>query len=131
MPDFTLTQEQYEALVALAREGLIRSDGTIFEERAVRLDEWLRLIENSNDIQRDFVWVQWQELDEPLPQGTQFPENWPPDKRRSIEFVSRRVAKVDVNIMLDEHARKPLNVLCTRDPGAMRGWTPLDDFFPN
>jgi hypothetical protein len=122
MASFTLTQEQYEALVALARAGAVG-------DNLANLEAWLRLIETANGITRDFVLVQWQEQDSALPPGTRFPEVWPPELRRSIEYVTRRVAKSDVESMLTEHARSPINVLCTKDPQGKYGWTPIDDFF--
>lgn len=126
---FTLTQEEYEALIAFAREGTKNDAGQVKHDLALRLDAFLRSIERNNDITRDAVWVQWQELDEPLPPGTRFPEVWPPEKRVYIEFVTRLVARADVNDALEQNARNPTSVLVTRDPGATYGWTELDKFF--
>lgn len=126
---FTLTQEEYEALIAYAREGTKDDAGQVNHELAVRLDAFLRSIEKKNGVERDGVWVQWQELGEPLPQGTRFPEKWPPDKRVYIELVTRKVAKADVTDALRQNAKTPISVLVTRDPGAMYGWTELDKFF--
>jgi hypothetical protein len=126
---FTLTQEEYEALIALAREGTKDDDGQVDHDLAVRLDAFLRSIEKNNGIERDAVWVQWQELDEPLPAGTRFPEVWPPEKRVYIELIGRRVAKADVDDVLRQNAKNPTSQMVTSDPGAMYGWTPLSDYF--
>ena len=128
--EFTLTQEEYEALIALAREGTKNDEGQVTNhDLAVRLDAFLRSIEKNNGIERSAVWVQWQELDEPLPPGTRFPEEWPPRMRVYIELISRRVARSDVDDALRQNATNPTSVLVTSDPGAMYGWTELDDFF--
>lgn len=123
---FTLTQEQYESLVHLARLGA----ATRGEGKQVELEQWLRLIEKENGVTRSFVLVQWQELDQPLPPGTDFPNKWPPELRQSIELVSRPVARADVDALLAQKARKPTAVLVTRDPEGLVGWKPLDAFFP-
>ena len=122
--EFTLSQEQYEALVALARAGA-SSD----PNRQRRLEDFLLAIEKDNGITRSFVLVRWQELGQPLPIGTFFPTTWPPQLQRSIEFVSRPVAKVDVERMLAVHATSPTSVMCTRDPAGILGFKPIDDFF--
>lgn len=131
---FTLTQQQYEALIAFAREGTKDGDGQVLSEKASQLDSFLRLIEEENDVTRDAVWIQWQNASEPLPPTTNFPSVWPPENRFYIEFIStpdnvRKVSRADVDIVLDQKARDPQNVLVTKDPGANVGWTPVDDFF--
>lgn len=124
MPGFNLSVEQYEALVFLAKRGA-QSDPSLL----VQLDQFLRSIEKANGVNRDFLWVQWQELSAPLPQGTRFPESWPAKLRKSIELVTRRIAKVDVEQVLSKYASDPITVLVTRDPAGLVGWTPIDDFF--
>lgn len=126
---FTLTQEQYEALIALAREGVKDSAGAAIPEAARRLDEFLKLIEKNNGITRDGLWVQWQELNAPLPPGSSFPEKWPLEMRRYIELVTRKIAKADVMSVVNTHAHNPTSILVTRDPAALIGWTPVEDFF--
>lgn len=121
--DFTLTQEQYETLVALARKG------STTEDQARDTDAFIRTIEAKNGITRYYLLVQWQEIDSPLPPRTRFPSVWPPELRGSIEFLSRPVAKSDVLSLLKERARQPTNVLVTTDPGGVLGWTKLDEFF--
>jgi hypothetical protein len=124
MPTITLSQEQYEALIALARAGVADNP-----QRVVWLEQWLRSIERQNGITRSFLMVQWQEISAPLPAGTSFPEVWPPRLRQSIEFVTRPVARADVDALLEEHATNPTEVLVTPDPNGELGWTPVDDYF--
>ena len=126
---FTLSQEQYEALIAFARRGTLDSEGNVILEQSRRLDEYLKSIEADNDINRDSIWVQWQEMNQPLPSNTNFPSTWPPEMRHYIELLTRPVARADVDTVLANLARAPVNVLCTRDPAARVGWTPVDDFF--
>lgn len=118
-----LNQQDYEALIALARKGAATPD----EVR--RLDTFLRSIEKANGVNRYGLWVQWQEQDQPLPPTTRFPETWPPDLRFYVELISRPIARVDVEAVLKQKARKPANVLVTKDPGALVGWSELDSFF--
>jgi hypothetical protein len=98
-------------------------------QQMVTLDQWLRQIESKNGIARYFLWIQWQEKSAPLPQGARFPEIWPAKLRRSIEFVSRPIAKADVELTLNTYANDPIEVLVTPDPNALLGWTPLNDYF--
>jgi hypothetical protein len=125
----SLTEEEYSALVTLAREGTKDADGVIIPERARRLDTFLRMIERKSGVMRSGVWVQWQEMDQKLPATTSFPDKWPPELRQYIELVSRPVAKADVEAMLAVKARRPTNVLVTSDPDAKVGWSTLDSFF--
>lgn len=132
--NFTLTQQEYEALIAFAREGTKGADGQTLSEKALQLDTFLKHIEKNNGFTRSAVWIQWQNAKEPLPPTTKFPDVWPPEKRYYIEFVSttttpRFVSRADVDIVLEAHAQEPVNVLVTKDPGARVGWTPVDDFF--
>lgn len=124
----TVTLQEYETLVALAREGTRNGDGSV-TDKARELDLFLRSIEKRNNISRDGLWVQWQELDQPLPPKVRFPTTWPPELRKYIELTTRRVSKADVQAVLKAHASKPTNVMVTRDPGALVGWTTLDQYF--
>lgn len=126
---FTLTTEEYEALVALAREGTKDVNGSPIHDKAVVLNDFLVSLEKKAGITRDLLWVQWQELDEPLPPGTRFPERWPPEKRVLLEYVTRRISRADVEEVLNANAKNPTSVLVTRDPGALFGWMELDAFF--
>lgn len=120
---FSLTQEEYEALIALARKGATEADD------ARRLDSFLRGIEKKNGYTRYVLWVQWQEADQPLPPTVRFPETWPPEMRFYLELVTRPIARIDVDQVLQARARQPVNVLVTPDPAALVGWTPVDDYF--
>lgn len=126
---FTLSREQYEALIAYAREGTKDADGNPIHDKAVALDDFLVSIERANGITRYQLWVQWQELDEPLPAGTRFPESWPPQLRVFIEQVTRTISRSDVDAVLLSNAKNPTSVLVTSDPGAKYGWTEIDAYF--
>jgi len=110
--------------VAKARVGV---EGN--QQAVVDLERWLQTIERRNGVVRHFLMVQWQELSSPLPAGTNFPSVWPPELRRTIELVSRPIAKADVEAVLAEHASDPTNVLVTPDPNGEVGWTPVDAYF--
>jgi len=126
---FTLTQQQYEALIEFARRGTRDDDGVIDTESSRQLDEFLKFIEKDNGITRDGVWVRWQESDQPLPPGSSFPDQWPPSMQYWLEFIGRRVSQADVEAVVDAQARAPVNVMVTRDPGARVGWTEVANFF--
>lgn len=121
---FTLNLEQYESLVSLARAGTVSDPN-----KARQLEKWLRLIEESNNVERDLVVVLWQELNQPLPPGTFFPTKWPPELKKTVELTTRRVARADIDKVLEAHAKTPISVMCTRDPAGILGLTPIDDFF--
>lgn len=123
MATFNLTQEQYEALVALAQLGAATPD------KLRALNTFLKSIESLNGITRSSLWIQWQEMDQPLPPTTNFPAVWPPEMRFYLELITRPIAKADVNAVVQRQARKPTNVLVTPDPGGLVGWTPVDAFF--
>ena len=127
MPNLTLTQEDYEALIALARQGAAAACDP--SAAMNNLNAFLQSIEQANGITRYAVWVQWQEMDQPLPPKTAFPTSWPPSMRAYIEFLTRPVAKVDVLNVVAQKASKPTNILVTKDPGATLGWTPINQFF--
>jgi hypothetical protein len=120
---FTLSQEEYEALIAMAR------DGATTTEKIHALDDFLKSIERSNGITRYSLWVQWQEMDQPLLPNVSFPASWPPELRFRLENLTRPIAKVDVERVISLKARKPTNVLVTPDPAGLVGWTPYADFF--
>jgi hypothetical protein len=120
----TLDQQQYEALISLARAGT-----TGDADKARQLEEFLKSIEAANNVTRSILWVRWQEMDQPLPPATRFPDSWPPEQEYFIELISRRVARADVDAVIAARARKPNNIMVTPDPGARVGWTPVDDYF--
>lgn len=116
--------QQYSSLVSLARRGVLGDQGA-----TLALETFLRDIEKQNSLERDFVWVQWQEAGAELPPGTRFPETWPPEMRQYIELITRKVSKADVTAVLETHAVNPVNVLVTRDPAGLVGWTTPDALF--
>jgi len=120
---FTLSQEQYEALIALARVGATTP------EKQRTLDAFLKQIEKSNGITRYAIWIQWQEMNQPLLPNVSFPQTWPPEHRFFLENLTRPVAKADVDRVLTSKASKPTNVLVTSDPAGLVGWTPYLSFF--
>ncbi len=124
-----LDQNEYESLIELARRGAIQADGTVHADSARALNQWLEYIEKKNGITRYFVWVQWQEQDAPLPAGTNFPTKWPPEMRAPLATVSRPIARIDVEALVQAKAKKPTSILVTKDPAGVVGWTELDAFF--
>lgn len=125
--EFTLLQSEYEALISLAQAGAAAQSA----DKVRALNDFLQMVERRNGVIRSIVWVQWQEVDSPLPPGTNFPDTWPPEMRRKIELITRPVARVDVDQVVAQYARQPENILCTRDPAGIIGYTPIDDFFIN
>lgn len=119
---FTLTQQDYEALLGFARAGTLDGAGQVVHDKALRLEAFLRMIEEKNGVTRDIVWLQWQETGVPLPAGTSFPKRWPPELRVRVELVTRPISRADLEESLAAHAHNPMNVLYTRDPGAVYGW---------
>ena len=124
----SLNQEEYESLIALAREGVKDDKGNVDTLKASQLDAWLRLIEENNGITRDALWIRWQEADQPLPPTTDFPDTWPPELSFFLEFTTRKIARADVDAVIEQKASQPFNIMVTRDPAARVGFTPLDDF---
>jgi len=118
----TLTLEEYEALLSMARKGA-STDGRR------QLEPFLQSIEKRNGITRYFLWVQWQEAGYPLPPTAKFPEIWPPELRMSIERTDRAISLADVTQAMSTRANKPTNILVTTDPGATLGWTELNEYF--
>jgi hypothetical protein len=124
-----LTQEEYEALIDLARRGAQDDEGNVKIDESRRLEHWMREIERKNGIVRNFVWIRWQELDSGLPPTTSFPETWPPEQQEYLESINRPIAKQDVTRLVDDRANRPTNIMVTRDSGAEVGWQTLDAFF--
>lgn len=124
-----LDQGEYETLIEFARRGTLNPDGSINQERAIGLNSWLRMIETKNGVSRYFVMLQWQEQDAPVPAGNNFPTKWPPELRAPISLVSRPITRADADAVLAVKAKNPTNVLVTRDPAGLVGWTEIDVFF--
>jgi hypothetical protein len=129
MATFTLSQEEYEALIALARRGTRSHDGRTDQLAALQLDSFLKQIEKENGITRYALWIQWQDPTAPLPPGTNFPETWPPNLRYYLEFISRPIAESDVLAVVNPRTPNAMNIMVTPDPAALLGWTPIADFF--
>ena len=125
----SLNQEEYEALVSLARKGITNADGQIDVEKSRQLETFLQGLEKQSGISRYALWVQWQNAREPLPPNTDFPEKWPPELRAYIALTSRPIARADVDKLLSARASNPVNVLVTKDPAALVGWTDVDAYF--
>lgn len=118
-----ITQEQYLALVSLARAGCETAEKTRL------LEKFLKDIEASNGLKRYLLLVQWQEMDSPLPRNTDFPAIWPPEMRATIERSDRPSTKGEVLQLVKERSKRATNILVTRDPAGLVGWTKVDDFF--
>ncbi len=125
MADFTLTTEEYEALVFFARKGATEV------QTSRNLDNFLKSIEKKNGITRHGLWIQWQEAGKQVPTTAKFPEAWPPELRYYLELLSRPIAKADVMTAVGKKARKPLNIMVTPDPAGVIGWTLIDAYFAN
>lgn len=120
----TLSEEEYEALASLAR------DGATTPERQRGVADFITSIDKANGIVRYVLWVQWQETDSPLPPTTRFPAEWPPSLRKKIERTDRPIAQSDVTALLATYATRPVTVLVTPDIGGVLGWSTLAQFFP-
>lgn len=129
MATFTLTQEQYEALISLAQQGTRGHDGRVDQQKALVLQAFLADIEKANGITRSSLWIQWQDSKTPLPARTSFPEVWPPELRYFLQFVSRPICKTDVLAVVSQRTASAVNILVTPDPAALVGWTAIDDYF--
>jgi hypothetical protein len=126
----TLTQEQYEALISLAQRGTRRHDGRVDQQQALVLDAALKDIETSNGIVRYQLWIRWQDPTAPLPPGqTNFPKSWPPNLEYFLQFISRPIAKTDVQGIVAQKTPNAVNIMVTPDPAALLGWTPIDTYF--
>lgn len=122
--DITLTQEEYESLVALARVGVVNSPN-----HARELAAFLSTVETRNGITRYFLAVRWQELNKPLDPGVRFPDTWPPTLSATIELITRPISRADVDELLAARAENPTSVMVTNDPGQRLGWTLVNDYF--
>ena len=119
--DMTLTQDEYTALVTLARRG---ADDPVILEQAL-----LRPIERRNGIIRYYLMVQWQDAAGVVPIGTEFPGNWPANLRAAIEQVDTPINRQQVEQMVALRANKPVSILVTSDPNGQVGWSELDQWF--
>lgn len=114
----SLQLEDYQALVALSRTSKGPHD-------AIELERAIRRMDAENGIERDTLLLRWQEMDVPLPPTTRFPDVWPPELQALIERL-RPISRADVESTLKKLARRPINVMVTRDTAGRVGWVALD-----
>lgn len=127
----SLSLEQYEALIALARRSTVNADGSIDQQQAMVLTAFLNQIEKDNDITRYTLVIRWQDPTAPLPAGVRFPETWPPSLQYFLQLLSRPITKGDVLTVVEARTPSATNIMVTRDPAGLVGWTKLDDYFIN
>lgn len=132
MPTLNLTQQQYEALIALAQRSTWCADGSVNEAKAQELQNYLCEIEKANGITRYSLWIRWQDPTAPLPPGwkSNFPKTWPPNLQYFLQLLTRPLAKADVLAVVDARTPTATNIMVTPDPAALYGWTQLDTYFP-
>jgi hypothetical protein len=118
---YTLKDDEYTALVALAKQGKAAA-------QLRDIDTWLKVIEVRNGVTRFLLLVRWQEARSPAP-TTKFPKEWPPTLSLTIEQTSRPISKTDVLEHLKTRAKEPTNIMVSKDPGGELGWFTLDAFF--
>lgn len=123
MSDLTLSLEEYLALSSLAREGSTSPD----QKRV--LETFLKTLDERAGISRYLLVAQWQELRADVPPTANFPTVWPPEMRLTLERSDRPIAKSDVISAVNKKAKSPTNIMVTKDPGGIVGWTKIDDFF--
>ena len=119
----TLTNDQYEQLVGLARQGIGTSAGQN------DLNQFLATIEAANNITRYFLWVRWQEIGRIHPVNQPFPENWPPTQEIKIERLTNPITREVVEAAVADRGNNPFNILVTPDPGGVAGWSTIDQYF--
>ena len=129
MATFTLSQEQYEALISLAQRGTYNPDGSVNQQQALVLNRFLMDIESANNITRYQLWVRWQDPTAPLPPGTNFPKTWPPTLSYFIQLLTRPISKTDVMEVVAQRTANAVNIMVTPDPAALVGWSTLDGYF--
>ena len=132
MATFTLTQQQYESIIALAQRSTYCPDGSVDQARAQELDSYLREIEEANSIVRSSLWIRWQDPTAPLPPGwkSNFPATWPANLQFFLQLISRKIAKTDVLAVVSQRTANAINIMVTPDPAALVGWTQIDVYFP-
>lgn len=116
MSNITLSESQYEALVALSIEAN-ESAG-----RALRTE-----IDAANSITRYVLSVRWKDVGGKTPPNIELGKGWPPAQTRLIE-MKRPIARADVDEVLRQSAVNPAAVAVTPDPYGRVGWTYIDDY---
>lgn len=119
----SMSEEQYEQLVGLARKGL--SDN----EAQRMLEDFLRTIEQANGITRYLLWVRWQEVGQIHPVNQPFPDGWPPTQQVRIERLSSPVTRAQVEAVVSSRGINPTGTLVSEDPGGQLGWSTIDQYF--
>lgn len=119
----TMTNDQYEQLVGLARQGIGTTDGQN------TLNDFLTPIEMANGITRYFLWVRWQEIGKIHPVNEPFPENWPPTQEIKIERLTNPINREIVDAAVEDRGNDPFNILVTTDPAGVAGWSTIDQYF--
>lgn len=119
----TLTEEQFDAFVSLARKGAADT------EKLRHIDAFIRDVEKTNNLVRFRLQIMWQEAASELPASAVFPGVWPPELKALLEQRDRPIAKSDVLALLSRRANKPINIYVTRDIAGELGWQKLEDFF--
>jgi hypothetical protein len=127
----SLSLEEYEALISLAQQSTLNPDGSLNQTKAAQLAAFLAQIERENNITRYSLWVRWQDPNAPLPPGIRFPETWPPNLQRFIQFLTRPIAQSDVMQAVTAMTANPQNIMVTPDPAGLVGWTQLAAYFVN
>ena len=117
-----LELDEYTALATLAQAGAT-------DVQQIPVHNLLAAINTKNSLTPYELWVQWQECDAPLPPGTLFPGNWPPEMRRHVVQWDLPISRSYVEQVVKENARNPVSVLVTPDHNATVGWATLDQFF--
>lgn len=120
--NLTLTEQQYLALVSLARKG-VTQDGKR------DLEVFLREVDKANGITRHVLLVQWQELNRPLPPSAKFPAQWPPEFRATIEQTTRPISRQDVEHIVKGRSNSATSIMVTKDLAGLVGWQTLDHHF--
>jgi hypothetical protein len=122
MPDITLSQQEYEDLVTLAKRTLNTPELRAFESS-------MAVIERRNGIEVSILALRWTEAGSPNPPHYTFPQSWPPEQEAVMRKVGGPITREEVEAELEARAKVPVTVLVSPDPGAELGWTTLDDFF--
>jgi hypothetical protein len=127
----SLTLEQYEALIALARKSAVNADGSVDQQQTLVIDGFLKQIEQDNGITRYSLFIRWQDPNAPLPAGVRFPGTWPPTLQFFLQLLSRPIAKSDVLTVVQAKTPNAQNIMVTPDVAGLVGWSKLDDYFVN
>jgi hypothetical protein len=115
---------EYDALVALARKGVIDEPDQVRTFEAL-IDN----IDARHNVRRYRMILKWQEAGAAPPVGAVFPKTWPPEQTAHVELLGRPIGKVDVDAVLRANARKPVSIVLTLDPAGELGFTTYEAYF--